>query len=107
MLGHTKDNTGTMGEMVRSGGRGNAAQLMRIIGAPVLARDERDRIVPWFIPRSYAEGLKPSDAWVAGNEARINAIKSNISVVEPGDLAKILINNMGDKLITMLRINLF
>lgn len=101
MLGHTKDNTGTMGEMVRSGGRGNAAQLMRIIGAPVLARDERDRIVPWFIPRSYAEGLKPSDAWVAGNEARINAIKSNISVVEPGDLAKILINNMGDKLITM------
>lgn len=101
MLGHTKDNKGTMGEMVRSGGRGNAAQLMRIIGAPVLARDERDRIVPWFIPRSYAEGLKPSDAWVAGNEARINAIKSNISVVEPGDLAKILINNMGDKLITM------
>lgn len=101
MLGHTKDNTGTMGEMVRSGGRGNAAQLMRIIGAPVLARDERDRIVPWFIAHSYAEGLKPSDAWVAGNEARINAIKSNISVVEPGDLAKILINNMGDKLITM------
>jgi DNA-directed RNA polymerase subunit beta' len=101
VLGHTKNNTGTMGEMVRSGGRGNAAQLMRIIGAPILARDERDRIVPWFIPRSYAEGLKPSDAWVAGNEARINAIKSNISVVEPGDLAKILINNMGDKLITM------
>lgn len=101
VLGHTKDNKGTMGEMVRSGGRGNAAQLMRIIGAPVLARDERDRIVPWFIPRSYAEGLRPADAWVAGNEARINAIKSNISVVEPGDLAKILINNMGDKLITM------
>lgn len=101
MLAHAKTNPGVLGEMVRSGGRGNAAQLMRIVGAPVLARDEKNAIVPWLIPRSYAEGLKPSDAWVAGNEARINAIKSNISVVEPGDLAKILINNMGDKLVTM------
>lgn len=100
MLTHAKANTGVLGEMVRSGGRGNAAQLMRIVGAPVLARDEKNNVVPWFIQRSYAEGLKPSDAWVAGNEARINAIKSNISVVEPGDLSKILINNMSDKLIT-------
>jgi hypothetical protein len=52
-------------------------------------------------PGRTQKGLRPADAWVAGNEARINAIKSNISVVEPGDLAKILINNMGDKLITM------
>jgi len=101
MLTHTKANTGVMGEMVRSGGRGNAAQLMRTVSAPVMARDEKNQIVPWFIPRSYSEGLKPADAWVAGNEARINAIKSNISVVEPGDLAKILINNMGDKLVTI------
>lgn len=101
VLDYTKKHGGTMGEMVRSGGRGNAAQLMKIVGAPVLARDEKDRIVPWLIGRSYSEGLRPADAWVAGNEARINAIKSNISVVEPGDLAKILINNMGDKIVTM------
>lgn len=100
VLDYTKRHPSTMGEMVRSGGRGNAAQLMKIVGAPVLARDEKDKIVPWLITRSYAEGLKPADAWVAGNEARINAIKSNISVIEPGDMAKILINNMGDKLIT-------
>lgn len=101
MLSHTKLNKGVLGEMVRSGGRGNNPQLMRIVSAPVLARDEKNEVVHWLIPRSYSEGLKPSDAWVAGNEARINAIKSNISVVEPGDLAKILINNMSDKLITM------
>jgi DNA-directed RNA polymerase subunit beta' len=74
---------------------------MKIVGAPVLARDEHEQIVPWMIARSYSEGLTPADAWVAGNEARINAIKSNISVVEPGDLAKILINNMHDQLVTM------
>lgn len=99
-IAYTSNHEGTMGDMIRSGGRGNAAQLMRIVASPVMARDEKDRVVPWFIHRSYSEGLKPSDSWVAGNEARINAIKSNISVVEPGDLAKILINNMSDKLIT-------
>lgn len=100
-VAYTTNHKGTMGDMVRSGGRGSAGQLMKIVAAPVMSRDEKDKIVPWFIARSYAEGLRPADAWVAGNEARINAIKSNISVVEPGDLAKILINNMGDKVITM------
>lgn len=100
-LEYTKTHPGTMGEMVRSGGRGNAGQLMKIVGAPVLARDEHDKIVPWFISRNYAQGLKPADAWVAGNEARINSIKSNLSPADSGDFAKILVNNMSDKLITM------
>ncbi len=100
MLSLAKRDKGAMGEMVRSGGRGNAAQLMRAVGSPVLARDSRDRTVPWLIKKSFSEGLTPADAWVAGGEARVNAVRSNISVVEPGDLAKILVNNMGDKLIT-------
>ena len=100
LLDYTKKHPSTMGEMIRSGGRGNAGQLMKIVAAPVLTRDEKEKIVPWMITRSYAEGLRPSDAWVAGNEARINSIRSTTSVVEPGDLSKILINNMSDKLIT-------
>lgn len=102
MLSLAKRDKGAMGEMVRSGGRGNAAQLMRAVGSPVLARDSRDRTVPWMIRKSFSEGLTPADSWVAGGEARVNAVRSNISVVEPGDLAKILVNNMGDKLITTL-----
>ena len=97
----TKNNAGTMAEMARSGGRGNFVQLARTVSTPVLATDEKENIVPWFIRHSYAEGLKPAEGWVAGNEARINAIKSNISVIEPGDIAKILINNTTDQLITM------
>lgn len=100
MLGVAKKHPGTMGDMVRSGGRGNAAQLMRAVGAPVMVRDSKGKVVPWLIDRSFSEGLKPADAWVAGGEARVNAVLSNISVVEPGDLAKILVNNMGDQLIT-------
>lgn len=101
MLSLAKRDKGVMGEMVRSGGRGNAPQLMRAVGSPVLARDSKDKTVPWLITKSFSEGLSPADAWVAGGEARVNAVRSNISVVEPGDLAKILINNMGDKLVTM------
>lgn len=101
MLELAKNHSGTMGEMVRSGGRGNAAQLMRTVGAPVMVRDSKGKVVPWLIDRSFSEGLKPADAWIAGGEARVNAVLSNISVVEPGDLSKILVNNMGDKLVTM------
>ena len=101
MLTLAKKHPGAMGDMVRSGGRGNAAQLMRTVGAPVMVQDSKGRTVPWLIDRSFSEGLKPADAWVAGGEARKNAVLSNISVVEPGDLAKILVNNMGDQLVTM------
>lgn len=101
MLALARRDAGAMGEMVRSGGRGNAAQLMRAVGSPVLARDSKGRLAPWIFTKSFSEGLTPADSWVAGGEARVNAVLSNISVVEPGDLAKILINNMGDKLVTM------
>lgn len=101
MLALAKKHPGTMGDMVRSGGRGNAPQLMRAVGAPVMVQDSRGKTVPWLIDRSFSEGLKPADAWIAGGEARKNAVLSNISVVEPGDLAKILVNNMNNQLITM------
>lgn len=100
MMEHTRSHPGTMSEMARSGGRGNVAQLMKIVASPVASRDETDRVTPWLIRRSYSEGLRPAEAWVAGNEARIDTIRSNIAVVEPGDLAKILINNMSNHVIT-------
>lgn len=100
MLTLARNHPGTMGEMVRAGGRGNAAQLMRAVGAPVFAEDSRGKVIPWLVDKSFSEGLKPADAWVMGGQARVNAVVSNISVVEPGDLAKILVNNLGDQLVT-------
>jgi hypothetical protein len=100
MLTLARNHPGTMGEMVRAGGRGNAAQLMRTVGAPVFAEDSKGKVIPWLVNKSFSEGLKPADAWVMGGQARVNAVLSNISVVEPGDLAKILVNNMGDQLVT-------
>ena len=101
MLDYAKKHPGTLAEMVRSGGRGNYAQLMKIVASPAAARNFRGDVVPFLIKKSYAEGLTPAEMWVAGDEARVNAIASNISVVEPGDLAKILINNLNDKVVTV------
>lgn len=101
MVDYAKTHPGTMGDMARSGGRGNLVQLMKAVGSPVAANDEQDRVQPWLITRSYSEGLKPSEWWAANREARMAAAKSTIEVSEPGDLSKIIVNNISDQVVTM------
>jgi DNA-directed RNA polymerase subunit beta' len=101
LLEATKRHPGQAAMMVRSGARGSMPQVMRTVTSPVAITDDRGRTVPWIISKSYAEGLKPIDAWIALGEARRNAVESNISVSAPGEVSKLLIGNMGDQLITM------
>lgn len=101
LLEVAKQHPGTMGIMARSGGRGNMVQLMKAVGSPVAANDEKDNVQPWLITRSYSEGLRPSEWWVANREARMAAVKSNIEVTEPGDLSKIIISNTQGQVVTM------
>lgn len=86
--------------MAKSGGRGSINQLMKTVASPVAATDSKGEIVPWLITKSYSEGLKPSEVWVAGAEARRNAIASTGSVVEPGAVAKVVVSNMEDLVVT-------
>jgi DNA-directed RNA polymerase subunit beta' len=101
MMNYTRTHGGSMTQMALSGARGNIPQLMKTVGSPVAAVDHKGAITSWLVSRSYAEGLSPADYWVTGNEARINTIKSSTSVAEPGDLAKILVNNLYPYVITM------
>ena len=101
MLEITKQHPGQAGMMARSGARGNMVQLMRIVGTSVAASDADGKVVPWIISKSYSEGLKAPDAWVSMAEARHNTVQSNISVAAPGEISKILINNMSDQLVTV------
>ena len=100
MMAYTRTHSGSMTQMALSGARGNVPQLMKTVGSPVAAVDHKGAITPWLIGRSYSEGLTPAEYWVTGNEARINTIKSSTSVAEPGDLAKILVNNLYPYVIT-------
>ena len=100
LLKLTKDHPGSMGEQLRSGGRGQPIQLLRTVNAQVHGLDPvTNTAYPWFIPHGYSEGLKPSEMWVANTEARTNLVNSRVAVVEPGALSKVLVNNMNDKLI--------
>lgn len=95
----TKQHPSDMALMARSGGRGSMSQLMKMVGSPVVATGQ-DGTIPWLITKSYSEGLKPSETWVAGVEARRNAHLSTGSVVEPGAVAKVIVTNMEDLVIT-------
>lgn len=97
---HVMKHPGSLTQQVRSGARGKPFQLMGIVSSPVAASDPTGQTTPWIIQKSYSEGLSPADYWVAGNEAILNTIKSSTSVSEPGDLSKILINNMNDLIVT-------
>lgn len=100
MMAHTKKHPGTMTRMALSGARGNIPQLMKTIASPVASVDAHGALAPWLISHSYSEGLTPAEYWVAGNESRVNTITSSTSVAEPGDLSKILVNNMYPMVVT-------
>lgn len=101
LLEHAKEHPGTLGDMARSGGRGNAVQLMKTVASPVAADNEHDEVQPWLIRTSYAEGLSSADSWAANREARMAAAKGTIEVSEPGDLSKIIANNVASQVVSM------
>jgi len=97
---HTKQHPGSMTHMALSGARGNIGQLMKIVATPLASVHPRKGVSPEFIDRSYSEGLTPAQYWRAGPEVRANEVKARISVSEPGEMAKVLVNNMIGQVIT-------
>jgi DNA-directed RNA polymerase subunit beta' len=100
MLEHTKVHPGSMTAMALSGARGNIPQLMKTIASPVATTTGKGDINPWLISRSYAEGLSAADHWAAGNEARHNTVQTYTAIAEPGDMSKVMTNNMYPMVIT-------
>ena len=95
------EHPGQMTHMVRGGARGKLPQLLRTVASPVATTNEQNEVVPWLISKSYAEGLKPADNWATIGEARRGHVAAAISVSAPGEISKILVNNMSDQLITV------
>jgi DNA-directed RNA polymerase subunit beta' len=96
----SQNHPGQMGLMVRSGGRGSAAQLMKAVNSPVVVTDSEDKPRPFLLNRSYAEGLSPAQLWIANEEARRNAIKSNLSTSVPGELSKVMSNALHNQVVS-------
>jgi DNA-directed RNA polymerase subunit beta' len=99
LLEHTKKHPGSMTQMALSGARGNAAQLMKIVATPLAATSKKG-IDPFLIRHSYSEGLTPAEYWTAAPEARANNVATVVSVSQPGEMAKILVANMINKVVS-------
>ncbi len=100
LLEHTIKHPGSMTQMALSGARGNAPQLMKIVASPLASQLPGRNIEPWLIRHSYSEGLTPADYWVAAPEARANNIATTVSTAEPGEMAKVLVANMANKIVS-------
>jgi DNA-directed RNA polymerase subunit beta' len=100
LMASTKYHPGQMTMMATSGARGKLAQLMRTVGSPVAVVDAKQKTIPWLISKSFAEGLKAPDVWAEMTESRRNVVESNLSVSEPGEVGKLLVNTMTDQIVT-------
>lgn len=101
LIDYAKTHPGTLGDMARSGARGNTVQVMKTVGSPGAADDEHDHVQPWLIRTGYGEGLSSADGWATNREARMAAAKGTIEVSEPGDLSKIIANNVSGQVVAI------
>lgn len=93
-----KDNT--FQKWAYSGARGSASQVMQIIASPTIVADPRDRVVPIPIKTGYNEGLSSADYWVSSYGTRKGTVSAKLSVAPGGALAKEIIGNVLDIVIT-------
>lgn len=75
---------------VKSKARGNPDQLTAILSSPGIYQDAKDEVVPVFIRRSYAEGLKPWEYFAATYGARKGVISSKMATRDAGYLGKLM-----------------
>lgn len=83
-----------------TGSKGSASQVMQIIASPTIVADPRDRVIPIPIKKSYNEGLSPSDYWVSSYGTRKGTVGAKLSVAPGGALAKEVVGNVLDIVIS-------
>ena len=76
------------------------AQLQQMLIGPMLLENANGRVIPVPVDRSYSEGLRSSDYWVASSGARKGLIEKVQSVSVPGALNKQIANTMIGYLVT-------
>jgi DNA-directed RNA polymerase subunit beta' len=96
----TEKHKGSLTLQVQSGARGSPSDYSNIVSGVGYGRDTHGKVEPWLISRSYAEGMKPSDQWVTTGQSMMDTIKTYTEVSVPGELAKKLVANMSDIVVT-------
>lgn len=78
--------------MSASGTKPSWDQYKQLVLAPMIAKDSKDRPIPFPITKSYAEGLDLAGYWTQLHGARRGAVMKVQEVQEPGYMSKLLMN---------------
>ncbi len=93
-----KDNT--FQQWAYTGSKGSKGQILQIIASPTVVADPKNKLIPSLIHKSYNEGLSPSDYWISSYGTRKGTVGAKLSVAPAGALAKELIGNVLDVVIS-------
>jgi DNA-directed RNA polymerase subunit beta' len=87
-----------LAKQVLSGSRGNPMNLSSLLGSDLLYTDQRDRVIPVPVLRSYSEGLSPAEYWAGTYGARKGVMATKFATQESGFLSKQL-NQVAHRLV--------
>lgn len=77
-----------LGLQVMSKSRGNPTQLASVLSTPGAFRDNSGKSLGAFVDRSYSEGLRPWEYYMASFGARRGVISTKFATRDAGDLGK-------------------
>lgn len=80
--------------------RGKDSQLGAMLTSPGTYTDSEGNLIPIFINRSYAEGLKPHEYWAASYGARLGVISTKLATQKGGYLDKMMNAASIDQVVT-------
>jgi DNA-directed RNA polymerase subunit beta' len=75
---------------VKSKARGSKGQLGSLISSPGTYSDHNGNMIPVFIRRSFAEGLKPEEYWAAAYGGRLGVLSTKTGTAKGGYLGKLM-----------------
>lgn len=83
-------NRNSIAMTVLSGARGKRPQLRDMVSSPGFYTDADGRAVPWFVDRSFSEGVSPADFLASTYAGRGAVTEAKKAVAKGGFLAKTL-----------------
>lgn len=85
---------------VISGARGKPAQLKMMLSTPGLYTDAQDNVIPLFVRRSFAEGLRPAEYLAGTYGARKAVLSTKRATAKGGDLAKQMVQSAANLVVS-------
>lgn len=85
---------------VASGARGKPAQIRSMLAGAGLFTDARGEPIPYYVRRSYGQGVRPADMLAGSYGARTSVISTKTATAKGGDWSKLAVQSTADQIVT-------